>query len=93
MTNAIRNLLDTSDDLSSAVADLLEATAVATATWEVLGDPDCFLGMDDDTLIAAWERDLHTAWMEEQWVAGYFDAVQKQMGNLNTQWVSFLSSI
>lgn len=93
MTNAIRNLLDTSDDLSSAVADLLEATTVANATWDVLGDPSCFLGMDDDEMIAAWERDLHMAWLEEQWAAGYFDTTQQQIGKLNTQWASFLSSI
>lgn len=93
MSKTIRNLLDTSDDLSTAVADLLEAVVVVNTTWEVLGDPSCFLGMSDDAVIAEWENDLHQAWVQEQWAMGYFDEVQKQMGKLNTQWVSFLSSI
>lgn len=92
MSKTIRTLLDTSDDLSTAVADLLESVVVVNATWEVLGDPSCFLGMDDDEMIAEWENDLHQAWVQEQWVLGYLDEVQEAIYDVNVAWTKILTS-
>jgi hypothetical protein len=92
MSKTIRTLLDTSDDLSTAVADLLESVAVVNATWEVLGDPSCFLGMDDDEMIAEWENDMHQAWVQEQWVLGYLDEVQEAIYDVNVAWTNLLTS-
>lgn len=89
----IRTLTDCTDLLDRRACDLHEAVAVANATWELLGDSQAYLGMSEDEVIKQWEEDLRHAAMHDEWARGYFTEVQKAVGKMNTQWVSFLSTL
>lgn len=89
----IRTLTDCTDLLDRRACDLHEAVAVANATWELLGDPQGYLGMSEDEVIKQWEEDLSSASKHDQWAREYFYEVQKAVGKINAQWVTLLSSL
>ncbi len=93
MNNTLRTLTDCTDLLDRSACDLWEAVAVANTTWEVLGDPDAYLGMSEDEVIKQWEEDLRHSAMHDEWARGYFTEVQKAVGKMNDQWVSLLSTL
>jgi hypothetical protein len=49
--------------------------------------------MSEDEAIKQWEEDLRHAAIHDEWARGYFTEVQKAVGKMNTQWVSFLSTL
>lgn len=89
----IRNLTDASEYLSATLADLTENIEVAQATWAALGDPTTYGYMADADAIDAWEQDLKACAEQESIVVDTFHDAVKQMAGLNTQWVSFLTSL
>ena len=88
--NALWNLIDSTDDLSTSTLDLKEAIDVANDSWDVLGDPSMYSYMTDEDAVAAWESDLRNAVMHEQWALGEFDNVVRRMHVVNLTWFDFL---
>ena len=89
---ALLKLYETTDNLTGELAVLWEQVQAMQDKWDVLGDASMYSFLSEEKAVEMWELDLHTAVMAEQIIAITLDKVQDQMGAVNEQWVSFLTS-
>ena len=90
---ALRTLYETTENLTGELAVLWEQVQAMQDKWDVLGDASMYSFLSEEKAVEMWELDLHTAVMAEQIIAITLDKVQDQMGAVNEQWVSFLTSL